>query len=97
MSLVKSASILTSPAYRGVYIHTESFQQLVLNQSAMCSQVPKNLELVAMPLYECYEGISRFGAVIAALPHLLSRFRLTIVGQQKLLQLPAPEADNGES
>lgn len=50
-------------------------------------QVPSNLKLLAVPLYECFEGIAKFGAVIAALPHILSRFRLTVVGPERLLAI----------
>ena len=42
-------------------------------------QVPKNYKLVAIPLYDCYEGNSKFGSVIATLPHLLSRYRMTFI------------------
>lgn len=42
-------------------------------------QVPTNYKLVAIPLYDCYEGTSKFGAIIATLPHLLSRYRMTVI------------------
>ncbi|KAJ1511498.1 hypothetical protein HMI55_006573 [Coelomomyces lativittatus] len=36
--------------------------------------IPKNLKLMAVPLFELYENSSRFGTQIAAVPLLLSRF-----------------------
>ena len=36
--------------------------------------VPKNLKLVAVPLFDLYENSTRFGPVIAAIPQLLGRF-----------------------
>lgn len=45
--------------------------------------VPKDLKLVAIPLYDCYEGHAKFGSVVAALPHLISRYRVTIVAEDK--------------
>ncbi|KAL7754220.1 hypothetical protein RI367_000201 [Sorochytrium milnesiophthora] len=35
--------------------------------------IPRNMKLLAVPLFELYENSSRFGAQIAALPHLASR------------------------
>ena len=36
--------------------------------------VPKNLKLVAVPLFDLFENSARFGPVISAIPHLLGRF-----------------------
>eukprot|EP01094_Clydonella_sp_ATCC50884_P025857 TRINITY_DN6940_c0_g1_i1.p1 TRINITY_DN6940_c0_g1~~TRINITY_DN6940_c0_g1_i1.p1 ORF type:complete len:200 (+),score=50.47 TRINITY_DN6940_c0_g1_i1:168-767(+) len=36
--------------------------------------VPKNLKLLAVPLFDLYENAQRYGPVIAGLPQLLSRF-----------------------
>ncbi|EFN55436.1 hypothetical protein CHLNCDRAFT_12869, partial [Chlorella variabilis] len=36
--------------------------------------VPKNMRLVAVPLFELYDNISRYGPVISSIPALLSRF-----------------------
>lgn len=36
--------------------------------------VPKNLKLVAVPLFDLYENSARFGPVIGAIPPLLGRF-----------------------
>jgi len=56
--------------------------------------VPSNLKLVAIPLYECCEGHAKFGAVICALPHLLSRYRMTISGEYQQLQIGYKQHDD---
>ncbi|PWN26809.1 cleavage and polyadenylation specific factor 5 [Jaminaea rosea] len=37
--------------------------------------VPSNLKLLAIPLCDLYDGSNRFGAQLAAIPHLLSRYQ----------------------
>ena len=61
-------------------------------------QVPRNAKLLAVPLFEIHENTARFGPVIAALPHLLSRFRVTMAGapQAPLLLPPAGAAGPAE-
>ncbi|KAK9842055.1 hypothetical protein WJX81_006462 [Elliptochloris bilobata] len=57
--------------------------------------VPKNLKLLAVPLFELYDNVARYGPLIAALPSFLSRLRFTLAGdpvQQPLPALPAPGA-----
>jgi len=46
--------------------------------------VPTNLRLIAVPLYELYDNAANFGPVVAAVPHMIGRFRLNMAG-------PAPE------
>ena len=43
-------------------------------------QVPKNLKLLAVPLFELYDNMNRYGPIISAIPHLLGRLRLTLAG-----------------
>ena len=42
-------------------------------------QIPKNMKLMAVPLYEVYENAGRYGALIASIPHLVSRYNFTYV------------------
>ena len=51
-------------------------------RSANCCpvQIPRNFKIVAVPLFDLYENSSRYGAILASLPSLLSRFRLTLAG-----------------
>lgn len=37
-------------------------------------QVPKNYNLVAVPLFELYDNLNRYGPVIASIPAMLSRW-----------------------
>jgi cleavage and polyadenylation specificity factor subunit 5 len=48
------------------------------------------MRLVAVPLFELYDNIVRYGPVMTALPSLLSRFRLNIVAPT-----PAPTLKSG--
>eukprot|EP00013_Stygamoeba_regulata_P029061 CAMPEP_0177654878 /NCGR_PEP_ID=MMETSP0447-20121125/14601_1 /TAXON_ID=0 /ORGANISM="Stygamoeba regulata, Strain BSH-02190019" /LENGTH=202 /DNA_ID=CAMNT_0019158625 /DNA_START=107 /DNA_END=715 /DNA_ORIENTATION=- len=41
--------------------------------------VPKNLKLIAVPLFELYDNPSRFGPIIASLPQALSRFNFVYI------------------
>jgi cleavage and polyadenylation specificity factor subunit 5 len=38
--------------------------------------VPKNYRLVAVPLFEIYDHMQRYGPVISSIPQLLSRFNI---------------------
>ncbi|KAM0723858.1 hypothetical protein Q7P37_000848 [Cladosporium fusiforme] len=37
--------------------------------------VPKNMKLLAVPLFELYDNTQRYGPQLSAIPHYLSRFR----------------------
>ena len=41
--------------------------------------VPSNMKLLAVPLFELYQNPSKYGRVLAAVPDLLSRFTLNLV------------------
>jgi cleavage and polyadenylation specificity factor subunit 5 len=45
--------------------------------------VPKNLKLIAVPLFELYDNVSRFGNIIANIPLSLSRFAFHNPDDQK--------------
>ncbi|ORY98799.1 Cleavage/polyadenylation specificity factor subunit 5 [Syncephalastrum racemosum] len=36
--------------------------------------VPKNMKVLAVPLFELYDNSTRYGAQLSAIPHLLSRY-----------------------
>lgn len=55
-------------------------------------QVQRNAKLIAVPLFELHENATRFGMIIAALPHILSRFKLTLAGSS----LPSQPSENAE-
>lgn len=62
----------------GLIFEEDLFYRIVTKEHLFV-QVPKNYKLVAIPLYDCYEGNSKFGPTIATLPHLLSRYRMTFI------------------
>ncbi|GMH40677.1 hypothetical protein BSKO_08581 [Bryopsis sp. KO-2023] len=45
--------------------------------------VPKNLRLLAVPLFELYDNVQRYGPIISAIPQMLSRFRLNFAGERE--------------
>lgn len=53
-------------------------------------QVPRNWRLVAVPLFELYDHIGRYGPIISSLPQLLSRLRLNLVAELKAEASLAP-------
>lgn len=42
------------------------------------TQIPKNFKLLAVPLFELYDNLHRYGPVLAAIPTMISRYRLTL-------------------
>jgi cleavage and polyadenylation specificity factor subunit 5 len=43
--------------------------------------VPKNMKLLAVPLFELYDNSARYGPQLSALPHYLSRYRWEMVNE----------------
>ncbi len=41
--------------------------------------VPKNMKLLAVPLFELYDNSARYGGQLSAIPHYLSRFNFEFV------------------
>ncbi|KAL9107466.1 MAG: hypothetical protein Q9227_007663 [Pyrenula ochraceoflavens] len=44
--------------------------------------VPKNMKLLAVPLFELYDNTARYGPQLSAIPHLLSRYRFEFVDEE---------------
>ena len=44
--------------------------------------VPKNMKLLAVPLFELYDNTARYGPQLAAIPHLLSRYNFEFVDEE---------------
>lgn len=42
-------------------------------------QVPKNQKLLAVPLFEVYDHVVRYGPVISAIPQVLSRYAFRLI------------------
>ncbi|KAK4054909.1 hypothetical protein OIV83_000833 [Microbotryomycetes sp. JL201] len=59
------------PNFEGFMTHSIRICQSVFN-------VPKNMKLVALPLFELYDNAIRYGPALAAIPHLLSKYDVKI-------------------
>lgn len=61
--------------------------------------VPKNMKLLAVPLFELYDNTARYGPQLSSIPHYLSRYRFEFVDEDGNVnsvmpgigQLPGPE------
>jgi cleavage and polyadenylation specificity factor subunit 5 len=44
--------------------------------------VPKNMKLLAVPLFELYDNTARYGPQLSAIPHYLSRYNFEFVDEK---------------
>jgi cleavage and polyadenylation specificity factor subunit 5 len=44
--------------------------------------VPKNMKLLAVPLFELYDNSQRYGPGLSAIPHLLSRYNFEFMDEK---------------
>ena len=44
--------------------------------------MPKNMKLLAVPLFELYDNTQRYGPQLSAIPHLLSRYNFEFVDEE---------------
>ena len=52
--------------------------------------VPKNMKLLAVPLFELYDNTARYGPQLAAIPHLLSRYSFEFVDEEGSVKAVTP-------
>lgn len=52
--------------------------------------MPKNMKLLAVPLFELYDNTQRYGPQLSAIPHYLSRFRWEFVDEEGLVTAWTP-------
>ena len=57
--------------------------------------VPKNMKLLAVPLFELYDNTARYGPQLSAIPHLLSRYKFEFVDEEGNVCAATPGADPG--
>ena len=59
--------------------------------------VPKNMKLLAVPLFELYDNTARYGPQLSAIPHLLSRYNFEFVDDDGNIsaQTPGTEQPTG--
>lgn len=63
-----------------------------LPEKALFALIKGTGKLVAVPLFDLYDNPAKYGPVISALPSMLSRFKLTLVGSQAVIT-QAPSLD----
>lgn len=60
--------------------------------------VPKNMKLLAVPLFELYDNTQRYGPQLSAIPHLLSRYNFEFVNEDGEVVAMTPSASaSGDS
>lgn len=52
------------------------------NSKTEVLSVPKNMKLLAVPLFELYDNTARYGPQLSAIPHLLSRYNFEFVDEE---------------
>ena len=52
--------------------------------------VPKNMKLLAVPLFELYDNTARYGPQLSAIPHYLSRYRFECVNENGEVETITP-------
>jgi cleavage and polyadenylation specificity factor subunit 5 len=58
-----------------------SVNEMALTRTEVLS-VPKNMKLLAVPLFELYDNTPRYGPQLSAIPHLLSRYNFEFVDEK---------------
>lgn len=67
------------------------------HRAAEVLSVPKNMKLLAVPLFELYDNTARYGPQLSAIPHLLSRYNFEFVDEngKVVAQTPCGKAPDG--
>ena len=55
--------------------------------------VPKNMKLLAVPLFELYDNTARYGPQLSAIPHLLSRYNFEFVDEDGNVSAQTPGSE----
>ena len=55
--------------------------------------MPKNMKLLAVPLFELYDNTGRYGPQLSAIPHLLSRYNFEFVDEDGNVTSRTPGLD----
>jgi cleavage and polyadenylation specificity factor subunit 5 len=90
-----------------VVLHPVAQQQYVSSLSLVCSadtdlpptevlSVPKNMKLLAVPLFELYDNAQRYGPQLSAIPHLLSRYNFEFVDENGKVSAVTPGGNPNE-
>ena len=57
--------------------------------------VPKNMKLLAVPLFELYDNTARYGPQLSAIPHYLSRYNFEFVDEEGNISAATPGRNPG--
>ncbi len=69
--------------------------EALLTPSTEVLSVPKNMKLLAVPLFELYDNTARYGPQLSAIPHLLSRYNFEFVDEDGNVCAATPGGDPG--
>lgn len=61
-----------------------------VNRISEVLSVPKNMKLLAVPLFELYDNTQRYGPQLSAIPHLLSRYNFEFVDEEGNVSAQTP-------
>ena len=64
-----------------------------LTTHAEVLSVPKNMKLLAVPLFELYDNTARYGPQLSAIPHLLSRYNFEFVDEDGNVSAQTPGSE----
>ena len=64
-------------------------------RNAEVLSVPKNMKLLAVPLFELYDNTARYGPQLSAIPHLLSRYNFEYVDEDGNVVAQTPGGNPG--
>jgi len=69
----------------------------VLTRLPEILSVPKNMKLLAVPLFELYDNTARYGPQLSAIPHILSKYNFEFVDEdgKVVAQTPGEPAPDG--
>jgi len=73
----------------------DAIPELLLMSPTEVLSVPKNMKLLAVPLFELYDNTARYGPQLSAIPHLLSRYNFEFVDDEGNVCAATPGGDYG--
>eukprot|EP01023_Acetabularia_acetabulum_P066533 TRINITY_DN899_c2_g1_i1.p1 TRINITY_DN899_c2_g1~~TRINITY_DN899_c2_g1_i1.p1 ORF type:complete len:235 (-),score=24.98 TRINITY_DN899_c2_g1_i1:344-997(-) len=53
--------------------------------------IPNNYKLLAVPLFEIYDNVTRYGPIISAMPQMISRLKINIIQEPQVEKLEEQE------
>lgn len=75
--------------------HYTGMRELIVSCNTEVLSVPKNMKLLAVPLFELYDNTARYGPQLSAIPHLLSRYNFEFVDEDGNVVAQTPGGDPG--